>query len=581
MIIPHMQASRMATSSRRAIRQRRRLLIGLALLLLPLSQIELVAQQAPPYGQSWSQNDSYGMYTPHEEPNYGQQGYSQPGPYAQQAYRPQSYPPPDQDYQQQAGGQPLGAEQLEQLVAPIALYPDALLAQVLTASTYPDEVRYVDQWRQSQGNAPPEDIAAGADEKNWDPSLKALTAFPQVLAQMAGNLQWTGDLGNAYYNQPQDVMGAVQALRQRAQAAGNLQSTPQEAVSYDRGNIELTPPNPNVVSVPSYDPWNLYGRSVSPYPGFSLLGALGQALGASPSQALGSSPVSYGLGMLMTVFNHTPWGWLSWGLSWLTQSVLFQNNNYFSHSATVADWGLPHGGPRAFRGYDRAGYDRRGGYNRMGSPAFRQRLVRTSGGFPENPRAFGRGYQTGGGAYARRPLDTRNYFRAGARPALYGRPQNSYLAGRYGPTGDFNGGRAGSIYGRPDSMYRQPGSSYSRPGFSQPIYRGPAQGNRAAAENYRGQGFGHRTSFAGGYPGKANRSGGFHLFGGGHPSKGFSRSSHKAKLRWRTRTRLVRRALRRSFWWPWEAAAIPMVITTKERRLHFRYRHDGPSWPGR
>jgi hypothetical protein len=522
MIIPHMQASRMATSSRRAIRQRRKLVIGLALLLLPLSQGELVAQQAPPYGQSWSQSDSYGMYAPREQPSYGQQGYSQPEAYTQQAYRPQSYFSPDQDYQQQAGGQPLGADQLEQLVAPIALYPDALLAQVLTASTYPDQVRYVDQWRQAQGNAPPEDIAAGADQKNWDPSLKALTAFPQVLAQMAGNLQWTGDLGNAYYNQPQDVMGAVQALRQRAQAAGNLQSTPQEAVSYDRGNIELTPPNPNVVSVPSYDPWSVYGRSVSPYPGFSLLGALGQALG--------SSPVSYGLGMLMTVFNHTPWGWLSWGLSWLTQSVLFENNNYYSHSATVADWGLPHGGPRAFRGYDRAGYDRRGGYNRMGGPAFRQRLVRTSGGFPENPRAFGRGYQAGSGAYARRPLDTRNYFRAGARPALYGRPQSSYLAGRYGPTGDSNGGRAGSIYGRPDSMYRQPVSSYSRPGFSQPIYRGSAQGNRIAAENYRGQGFRQRTSFAGGYPGKANRSGGFHLFGGGHPSQGFNRSSHKANF---------------------------------------------------
>ena len=81
----------------------------------------------------------------------------------------------------------------------------------------------------------PEEIAAGADEKNWDPSLKALTAFPQVLAQMAGNLQWTSDLGNAYYNQPQDVLGAVQAMRQRAQAAGNLQSTPQEAVSTTTG----------------------------------------------------------------------------------------------------------------------------------------------------------------------------------------------------------------------------------------------------------------------------------------------------------------------------------------------------------
>jgi hypothetical protein len=469
---PHVQASRTARFSRRSVRlrlgsdaafegQHRRLLMGLALFLLPLSQGELVAQQAPPSGQG----TPYGMYGPYEELHYGQQGYSHP--------QPQSYSSPDQGYQQQASGQPLGAEQLEQLVAPIALYPDVLLAQVLTASTYPDQLRYVDQWREAQGNAPPEEIAAGADEKNWDPSLKALTAFPQVLAQMARNPRWTSDLGNAYYNQPQDVLGAVQAMRQRAQAAGNLQSTPQEAVNYNQGNIELAPPNPDVVYVPSYDPWSVSGRSVSPYPGFSLFGALGQFLG--------SSPISYGLGTLMTVFNHTPWGWLSWGLSWLTQSVLFQHNDYYSHSATVADWGLPHGGPRAFRRYQTAGY-----------------------------------------VHARSPLVTRNDFEQPAsRPPLYGRPRSSYGFARYGRPGEFNGVRVGSVYGRPDSIYRRPETSYSRSGFRQPIYRNPAQGYRWS---------GQRTSFAGGYPGKANRSGGFHLFGGGHSSKGFSQGSHKSNF---------------------------------------------------
>jgi hypothetical protein len=448
---PHVQASRTARFSRRSGRfrmgsdavfegQHRRLLMGLALFLLPLSQGELVAQQAAPSGQGWSQSTSYGMYAADERPDYGQRVYSPSQPYPQQPASPQSYSS-DQGYQQQATGRPLGAEQLEQLVAPIALYPDVLLAQVLTASTYPDQVRYVDQWREVQGNASPEEIAAGADEKNWDPSLKALTAFPQVLAQMARNLRWTSDLGNAYYNQPQDVLGAVQVMRQRAQAAGNLQSIPQEAVNYDGGHIDLAPPNPDVVHVPSYDPWSVYGRSVSPYPGFSLFGALGQFFG--------SSPVSYGLGMVMTVFNHTPWGWLSWGLNWLTQSVLFQHNGYYSHSVTVADWGLPHGGPRAFRGYDRAG---------------------------------------------------------------------------------FNGVRAGSVYGRTDSIYRQPVNSYSRSGFSQPVYRSPAQDYRTPAGSDRSQGFGHRTSFAGGYSGKANRSGGFHLFGGGHSSKGFSGGSHKANF---------------------------------------------------
>src|SRR6202012_708684 len=249
---PHVQASRIARFSRRLIRflvgsdnvfegRHRRLLTGLALFLLPLSQGELDAQ-APPSGQGWSQSTSYGMYAAEEQPEYGQRGYSQPHPYPPQPERAQPYFSADQGYQQQAAGQPLGAEQLEQLVAPIALYPDVLLAQVLTASTYPDQVRYVDQWRQVQGNASPEEIAAGADGKNWDPSLKALTAFPQVLAQMARNLRWTSDLGNTYYNQPQDVLGAVQVMRQRAQAAGNLQSTPQEAVNYDGEHIDLAPP---------------------------------------------------------------------------------------------------------------------------------------------------------------------------------------------------------------------------------------------------------------------------------------------------------------------------------------------------
>ena len=135
--------------------------------------------------------------------------------------------------QQAPQGQPLSAEQLDQLVAPIALYPDALVAQVLAAATYPTQVVEADRWRQAQGNAPAEQIAAGAETRHWDPSVKALTAFPTVLAQMDRNLQWTTDLGNAYYNQPQDVMDSVQAMRQKAEVAGQLRSTPQQVVTND------------------------------------------------------------------------------------------------------------------------------------------------------------------------------------------------------------------------------------------------------------------------------------------------------------------------------------------------------------
>src|SRR5271170_5306965 len=218
--------------------------------------------------------------------------------------------------------QPLNAQQLEQLVAPIALYPDPLVAQVLTASTYQAQVADADHWRQAQGYAPSEQIAAGADAQNWDASVKGLTAFPQVLAEMDRNLRWTSDLGNAYYNQPQDILEAVQVMRQRAQAAGNLQTTPQETVSDDQGNIEVAPANPQVVYVPAYNPWAVYGQPISPYPGFALLGALGYVVGS----------VGFGLGIAIAGFSHVTFGFLGWGLSWLGHAIFFNHSNYYSHS---------------------------------------------------------------------------------------------------------------------------------------------------------------------------------------------------------------------------------------------------------
>ncbi len=191
-------------------------MLSVVVLLVLLEPGKLFAQQTQPGDQGWSQNDqSNGQYTPNDrsdlQPDYGQQPDTQ-----------RSYPDSGQAYPQggygQAPAQPLNAVQLEQLVAPIALYPDRLVAQVLAASTYPSQVAYADHWRQTQGYASPDQIAAGAGVQNWDPSVKALTAFPQVLAQMDRNLQWTTDLGNAYYNQSQDVLEAVQAMRRRAQA---------------------------------------------------------------------------------------------------------------------------------------------------------------------------------------------------------------------------------------------------------------------------------------------------------------------------------------------------------------------------
>ena len=122
-------------------------------------------------------------------------------------------------------------EQLQQLVAPIALYPDSLLAQILAASTFPEQVVEADRWVQSHPDLKGDALAQAVDQMPWDPSVKALTAFPSVLGNMDKNLSWTSSLGDAYYNQEQGVMDVIQVMRRRAQQAGNLNSTSQQTVT--------------------------------------------------------------------------------------------------------------------------------------------------------------------------------------------------------------------------------------------------------------------------------------------------------------------------------------------------------------
>src|SRR6202166_3336313 len=149
-------------------------------------------------------------------------------------------------------------EELEQLVAPIALYPDSLVAQILAASTFPEQVVDADRWVQSHPDLKNEALAQAVDQMQWDPSVKALVAFPSVLGNMDKNLSWTSSLGDAYYNQEQGVMDAVQVMRRRAQQAGNLKSTPQQTVTAQDSTVEIQPAQPDVVYVPAYDPWLVY-----------------------------------------------------------------------------------------------------------------------------------------------------------------------------------------------------------------------------------------------------------------------------------------------------------------------------------
>src|SRR5208283_3342633 len=135
-------------------------------------------------------------------------------------------------------------EQLQQLVAPIALYPDSLVAQILAASTFPEQVVEADRWIQAHPDLKGDPLGHAVDQQPWDASVKALTAFPAVLGNMDKNLSWTSSLGDAYYNQQPDVMDAIQVMRQRAQQAGNLTSTQQQTVETQRSTIVIEPADP-------------------------------------------------------------------------------------------------------------------------------------------------------------------------------------------------------------------------------------------------------------------------------------------------------------------------------------------------
>jgi len=169
--------------------------------------------------------------------------------------------------QQPAQGQATGTvqtytytqEQLDQLLAPIALYPDTLLSQILMASTYPLEVVEADRWLKQNQNLSGDALDAALKDKPWDVSVKSLCHFPQTLSMMDEKLQETTDLGNAFLGQQDQVMDTIQKLRQRAQAQGNLGSTENQKVVVENGDITIEPPSPDVIYVPAYDPCWVYG----------------------------------------------------------------------------------------------------------------------------------------------------------------------------------------------------------------------------------------------------------------------------------------------------------------------------------
>jgi Protein of unknown function (DUF3300) len=209
-------------------------------------------------------------------------------------------------------------QQLDQLLAPVALYPDTLLAQITTASTNPQEILDVDNWLQQNMNLTGADLQNAAQQQGFDPAFVALVTFPDILNMMAQNIDDYAAIGSAFTANQALVMDSVQRLRAQAYAAGNLQSNQQQqVVTQNQGGqqiIVVQPANPQVVYVPTYDPTVIYTR---PSTGAVVAGAL----------------LTFGAGIAIgALINNQPWGWGGWGWNWGHRTVIVNHNTWVFHN---------------------------------------------------------------------------------------------------------------------------------------------------------------------------------------------------------------------------------------------------------
>ncbi|HUY80183.1 MAG TPA: DUF3300 domain-containing protein [Acidobacteriaceae bacterium] len=393
---------------------RKALAIALAYLMVPLGIGDVYAQTAPP------PPPDQGQYQGQAPPPQDQGQYQdQSGQYGQDQNGNYNQGPPPQAYNA------LAPEQLDQLVAPIALYPDALVAQVLAASTYPTEVADADNFLRANQDLPPNELGDMANQMNWDPSVKSLVAFPSVLYNLDRNMDWTSQLGNAYYNQPQDVMDAVQNMRARAYAAGNLRSSSQLEVEYQPGDIIIAPANPNIVYVPWYNPWVVYGAPIAAWGGYY-----------APPRPVGyyvaaGIAFGFGVGIVIGAWSHWGWGYHQWGMGWRDRTVVYQRNIYISRSEHVVNHGY-------YGRFDRRPDARRHNMQiQRRAPVFHRVDNRRPGNFDRQPqqnrnRQFNRPQQANRPQqnrpqnFTRRPQQNRNQFNQPKQtPRQFNRPQQA------------------------------------------------------------------------------------------------------------------------------------------------------------
>ncbi len=313
--------------------------------------------------------------------------------------------------------QPLSPDQLDNLVAPIALYPDGLLSQVLVASTYPLELVEAGQWLQQNPNLQGAQLVDAARQQNWDPSIQALVVFPDVIDRLTSNIRWTTDLGNAFLAQQADVMNAVQRLRAEARANGRLASNTEETVATDTEGgqtaIDIQPTNPNVVYVPDYNPEYVWGPpDYGYYPDLYYPDAFGFSFW--PGIYIGG------------FFGGLGWGGWGWGPNWFNCSI-FENGYFFNHYG--------------FRGFGGRGFDGRG----FGGRGFEGRAT-----WAHNPE------HRLGVAYPNRTVASRFGGNFGGRGNFRG-STSSFGRGNSGVNGSFgNRGNFGARHIRAQRPIRRP-----------------------------------------------------------------------------------------------------------------------------
>jgi len=385
----------------------------------------------------------------------------------------------------------MSADQLDGLVAPIALYPDPLLSQVLVAATYPLEIVEANQWLQRNAGLAGPALTQAAQAQNWDPSVQALVMFPDVLKHLTEDINWTTSLGNAFLTQQADVMGAVQHMRLSAQQQGKLTTTPQQQVATTteggQPTVVITPTNPEVIYVPEYDPYWVWGPAAYyPYPGWYPW---------YPRR----SGFFFGAGIGIGGFFGVGWGgWGGWGWhpSWGNRTVIV-NNNFIRRN-----------------NFNSAHFDNRTGRSNWNGGALRQQGFRNSATQARSFAAPSRQSAPLARSFAapsrQSATQARSFAPSNASSRQFAPQARSFAPSRSAPSQTFR-----SVPQQSQTFRSVPQQSMARPQQAAPNFQSRNQGSsfrsaptaRSAAPSSRSQ----SSSRAGGGGG-----GGQHRGGGGH-----------------------------------------------------------------